>query len=184
MNEIDFRNLRYYRPADVPDYGKLKQELIRRLDDLVGLLGLKGPISIISGWRSPEHNAAIGGAEKSRHLTGEAVDVPIPIPNLASIRGIEQFFKLAATAGFNGLGVYYDPNATPHFTAHLDIRPIRGTWGRIGGRSEPYIGFDQALSRIAAILGHKPVAVTGRNAVLLMIGIIVLTFILIHVFSK
>ena len=35
-----------------------------------------GPIQIalVSGWRSPEHNARVGGAKESQHLIGRAVD--------------------------------------------------------------------------------------------------------------
>ena len=36
------------------------------------------PISISSGYRSPAVNKAVGGAKKSQHLTGEAVDFICP----------------------------------------------------------------------------------------------------------
>lgn len=31
-------------------------------------------VVIVSGWRTPEHNSAVGGAERSMHLIGLAVD--------------------------------------------------------------------------------------------------------------
>lgn len=48
-------------------------------------LGLEGvrmllgaPITISSGYRSPEVNRAVGGAKSSQHLTGQAVDFICP----------------------------------------------------------------------------------------------------------
>lgn len=35
------------------------------------------PIQVTSGYRSPALNAAVGGAARSQHLTGEAVDITI-----------------------------------------------------------------------------------------------------------
>lgn len=31
-----------------------------------------------SGWRSPRHNKAAGGADNSRHMSGEAIDIADP----------------------------------------------------------------------------------------------------------
>jgi uncharacterized protein YcbK (DUF882 family) len=38
---------------------------------------LKAGIKINSGYRSPAHNAKIGGAKKSQHLTGRAADIVV-----------------------------------------------------------------------------------------------------------
>lgn len=45
-------------------------ELVRKL--------LNQPINISSGYRSPLVNKAVGGAAKSQHLSGEAVDFTAP----------------------------------------------------------------------------------------------------------
>ena len=36
------------------------------------------PFKIESGYRTKEHNVAVGGAKLSAHLTGEAVDIYVP----------------------------------------------------------------------------------------------------------
>ena len=36
------------------------------------------PVTITSGYRTPEHNAKIGGAVKSQHMLGLAADIKIP----------------------------------------------------------------------------------------------------------
>jgi uncharacterized protein YcbK (DUF882 family) len=33
------------------------------------------PLTVISGYRTPEYNKRIGGAKQSRHVTGEAADI-------------------------------------------------------------------------------------------------------------
>lgn len=48
---------------------------------IVGLQSLRdkiGPLKISSGFRCKKHNAKIGGAPKSYHTTGEAVDIKLP----------------------------------------------------------------------------------------------------------
>ena len=38
---------------------------------------LKAPITVNSGYRSPKHNAKIGGAKRSQHLLGNASDIVV-----------------------------------------------------------------------------------------------------------
>lgn len=41
------------------------------------------PVTILSGWRCPELNKAVGGAEDSQHMKGEAADITIAgVPNV------------------------------------------------------------------------------------------------------
>jgi hypothetical protein len=48
------------------------------LDPLRALWG--GPLTVNSGYRSAELNAAVGGAVRSRHLLGEAADITAGSP--------------------------------------------------------------------------------------------------------
>lgn len=48
----------------------------KRMDHVRRLLGR--PINVLSGYRSPEVNAAVGGSRTSSHMTGEAVDFICP----------------------------------------------------------------------------------------------------------
>ena len=45
------------------------------------------PIIISSGYRSPALNRAVGGAKNSQHLTGEAVDIRIPMHAFVNEQG-------------------------------------------------------------------------------------------------
>lgn len=58
------------------DESRVHMPSVKRLQKLRDLCGL--PIFITSYWRSPEHNAAVGGAKNSAHLTGHAFDIRIP----------------------------------------------------------------------------------------------------------
>jgi len=99
-------------------------DLIEALEALRTMLsayaGHDAPITITSGCRCPEHNAEIGGAEKSQHTIGRAADIraagfePSQIARLAEL--IVKFKR-------GGIGIY------PSW-CHVDARingPAR--WG-------------------------------------------------------
>lgn len=61
------------------------------LDSLFGQSGYR----ITSGYRSPQHNAAVGGAPNSDHLRGEAYDIVVPSMSTAQAAA-----KLKGAGGF------------------------------------------------------------------------------------
>lgn len=83
--------------------------LVRRLELLRRELGKPVPIS--SGRRCPVHNAAVGGASRSRHVYGDAVDIPQAL-------GVTE--ALARRVGFTGIGKQRNGIVT-----HVDVRPAR-----------------------------------------------------------
>lgn len=61
---------------DAPGSGvNMHQELLELLDEMRAIYGK--PIVITSGYRTPEHNAKVGGVDTSSHLKGLAVDIAI-----------------------------------------------------------------------------------------------------------
>lgn len=81
------------------------------------------PIVIISGYRSPERNKAVGGADKSQHLEAKAADIKIAgVPTEEIYNRID---KLIAQGKIKqgGLGKYLDSNFV-----HYDIRGTRARW--------------------------------------------------------
>lgn len=88
------------------------------LDKLQALRDTLGvPITLVSAYRSPEHNRRVGGAKNSYHLRGCAFDV-----NMANHDPM--LFELAAReVGFRGFG-YYPKSGF----MHIDLGPAR-QWG-------------------------------------------------------
>ena len=84
---------------DLPGSGyEMQQEFLDKLDLARGLSGV--PYVINSGFRSPEHNAEVGGVPGSSHLTGWASDVRADSSNRRFL-----VLKGLLAAGFNRVGI-------------------------------------------------------------------------------
>ena len=84
-------------------------KLANRLQAVRDVLGK--PINITSGYRTPAHNKAVGGAKNSFHLKGMAADIVVAG---MSPREVQEALKNWS----GGMGAYET------FT-HLDIRPYK-----------------------------------------------------------
>ncbi len=85
---------------------EIDAELIDRLERLRSVAGGR-PLRIVSGYRSPAYNRAVGGAPNSQHMFGRAADIPL---GYATVRQ-------ATDVGFRGIGFQHD------FAIHVDVRP-------------------------------------------------------------
>lgn len=79
------------------------------------------PISINSAYRSPEHNAKVGGSKTSQHLLGKAADITIQ-----SLKPAEVFMIIEELIDMGhmlqgGLGLY-------DTFVHYDIRKTKARW--------------------------------------------------------
>ncbi len=77
--------------------------------------GLGRPLVLTSAYRSPLHNARVGGAPKSRHKEGDAFDISLHNLDREALR------RAAEAVGFTGFGHY-------RTFLHVDCGPER-TWG-------------------------------------------------------
>ncbi len=105
--------------------------LCQMLEQLRAKLGSK-PIRILSGYRSPAHNLAVGGALKSQHMEGRAVDIQVDGATPAEVHEAVMALYLDGEIEIGGLGIYPSWN-------HIDIRrqvPVGhlATWsgGKVG----------------------------------------------------
>lgn len=89
----------------------VRRELLLALETLRASVG--AALSIVSGYRSPARNKAVGGAKNSQHLRGLAADIPVGYVT-------EQ---RARTLGlFSGIGrVKYDG---AWWATHVDLRHL------------------------------------------------------------
>lgn len=80
------------------------------------------PMTINSGYRSPEHNKAVNGASQSYHMKGMAADFNIKGVSPENVRAlIRQDWNTTKTTHIGGLGSY------KNFT-HYDIRNGKQEW--------------------------------------------------------
>ena len=82
---------------------------------------VKVPISITSGYRSPEHNAKVKGAKDSQHVKGTAVDFKAQGLKPKEVALIVERLIKEGKIKQGGIGVY------PSWV-HYDIRGVKARW--------------------------------------------------------
>ena len=112
LGEINTSNKRGY----TPDVDNLRPAMKQGIIDLQAVWG--EPIPVVSGYRGKARNARAGGAKKSQHIHGNAVDVDA---SSWSIKKRQRFIQMARQAGLNGIGVYAN-------SIHID-KGKRRAWG-------------------------------------------------------
>ncbi|HKJ17107.1 MAG TPA: D-Ala-D-Ala carboxypeptidase family metallohydrolase [Xanthomonadales bacterium] len=134
-----------------PKYVVLRSSLLLKLENILATLNLQGyptdGFVIMSGYRTPFYNRAIGNVQYSRHVWGGAADVFInnsPIDgkmddlnkdgkvNRADARWLADFIENMYEQGsfgprVGGVGVYGSNSAHGPFV-HIDVRGTRARW--------------------------------------------------------
>ncbi|MFT7592782.1 MAG: zinc D-Ala-D-Ala carboxypeptidase [Paracoccaceae bacterium] len=109
-----------FSPAEIACRGTgkllINEAALDRLQALRDRLGK--PLIVRSAYRSPEHNRAVGGAKRSKHLIGAAFDIAM------SNHDPLAFEAAARAVGFLGFGFY--PRSG---FIHVDLGPTR-QWGK------------------------------------------------------
>jgi len=90
---------------------RIDRAVIRSCEATRAALG--APLGILSAYRDPAHNAAVGGADDSQHVKGTAVDPSPYLPRAA-----------LGSAGWTGIGV--SARVSPGAISHMDRRDLVG----------------------------------------------------------
>lgn len=125
MKLTDNFNLSEFASKDGAAFpGLVKANLEVLADQLEALRSQLGAsIKILSGFRSKEHNAKIGGALKSLHVTGQAADITVSgVTPAAVYAAIEDLIK-SGKMREGGLGLYAR-------WVHYDTRGKRIRWDK------------------------------------------------------
>ena len=114
-----------FRSKDGAFFPKHAQENLQILAEQLEVLRehFQKPITINSGYRSPEHNAKVGGTENSQHLLGKAADIVIDGISPDEVADAIEFLIEGKMMKQGGLGRYVD------FT-HYDIRGKKSRWDK------------------------------------------------------
>lgn len=109
--------------------GKCKRPPNVPSDELIDILceireHYNAPVTINSGYRCPEHNAKIGGAPKSQHVTGSAADFTVK-----GVKTLDLYNYIIKTYDDRPLGIAKRISKDPHAGfVHLDTRGKRARW--------------------------------------------------------
>ena len=97
------------------------QELAKNLQVLRD--ELDEPVKITNAYRSPAHNASVGGSKTSQHILGKAADIYVdslkPKELAKVIEGLIEEGKMSE----GGIGIY-----TRNKFVHYDIRGTKARW--------------------------------------------------------
>ena len=110
------------------DEKDLNQDMASRVKTAFAGLGIN-KVKITSGFRSPEDNKRVGGAEQSQHMHGNAMDIDVTGYSVAERVNI---IKALSAAGITGLGIGSN-------IIHADVggRRAWGYAGSAGGGAVP-----------------------------------------------
>lgn len=117
----------------------VQSELLGRWKRTQNIFGR--PVRIVSGFRDPETNRKAGGADKSQHLDGNAIDVDV---SGLSFEERRRLIEVGSANGFTGIGVYKN-------SIHFDLGPRR-VWGpKVNGKWGPPLpwGAEAAMRHMA-----------------------------------
>ncbi len=104
------------RPSPFDDT-VVKRDLIVMLNAIRSRYGR--PIVVTSGYRSPEHNKAVGGVINSQHVLGTAADIKPLEENMSDLPELQAICDEMNVHG--GVG-FYDT------FVHIDVRGERARW--------------------------------------------------------
>lgn len=93
----------------------VQKELIVRLNAVRSRFGK--PIIVNSGYRSPEHNAKVGGVPNSQHVKGTAADI-----RPEDLKDLPELQKICDEMNPHGGVGYYDT------FCHVDVRGEKARW--------------------------------------------------------
>ena len=132
------------QPGGYPKYVVLREELIVKLETLLRVVRRHGfdvsTLHLMSGYRTPSYNKAIGNVAYSMHLFGGAADVIADIDlnhdhridkeDAVALAGLVDELEHDGDSNVTrgGVGIYNATQAHGPFV-HVDVRAATARWG-------------------------------------------------------
>lgn len=133
MTAADWSRIKNFTPAEFSEPSKMGLEFMLWLDSVRDEAGV--PMTITSSYRTPEHNAAVGGASDSAHcdVPCNSIDIGMRVrpddPNWNYTRWM--IITTAIRLGCKRIGTYADGSI--HLDRTEDKRPAPRMWRVVSG---------------------------------------------------
>lgn len=121
FDSSEFRQFARHGFAETPYPEEWEQERLLPLCQALEIIraAVGKPIKIVSGYRSPAYNKAVGGAKNSQHMIGKAADIVVADLSANIVHDVILRLHKEKKIKIGGLGKY------PNF-CHVDVRSIKG----------------------------------------------------------
>ena len=123
MKLTEYFSLHEFRCRDGSDVPEELMENVKELAENLQVLReyIQKPITVISGYRSPEYNKKIGGARRSHHMLAKAGDLIVKDMTPDEVKAAIVHLIKEGKMKKGGVGLY------THFT-HYDVRGFNRRW--------------------------------------------------------
>ena len=118
---LDFR-VREFRCKDGSDEILVDEALVLLLQCIREHFGKA--VTITSGYRTPAHNAKVGGSRSSQHLLGRAADIQVQDTDPLAVAAYAE----SLMPGWGGVGRYPVKAGRAKGWVHVDTRPNKSRW--------------------------------------------------------
>ncbi len=117
----DFR-VREFRCKDGSDEILVDEALVLLLQCIREHFGKA--VTITSGYRTPAHNAKVGGSKSSQHLLGRAADIQVAGVSVEDVAAYAE----SLMPDWGGVGRYPVKAGRAKGWVHVDTRPNKSRW--------------------------------------------------------